>query len=125
GLRGTGAPFLWMPTTGGVERTQERLMFAEIVHQCDRETLLDVISNPVAAGSTVHTNLWCGWIFFTLSPLFLGWSEGLVWNILINHVTYHSIVPCSGHVGPTTPRLPLACAAPSGLAIYRSPGPRL
>ena len=47
---------------GGVERTQRRLIFAEVVERRDARTLLNVISRHVAAGSIVHTDLWRGYV---------------------------------------------------------------
>lgn len=46
---------------GGVEGTNERLMFAEVVDRRDTQTLMDVISRHVAAGSIVHTDMWGGY----------------------------------------------------------------
>jgi len=43
---------------GGVERTSNRLMFAEVVQKRDTKTLMEVISRHVASGSIVHTDLW-------------------------------------------------------------------
>ena len=43
---------------GGVERTNNRLMFAEAVEKKDTDTLMEVISRHVACGSIVHTDLW-------------------------------------------------------------------
>jgi transposase-like protein len=57
--RGHRVEGVWV--IGGVERTGNRLMFAEVVEQRDAATLLDVISRHVAAGSIVHTDLWRGY----------------------------------------------------------------
>src|SRR5215813_11075282 len=57
--RGHRVEGVWV--IGGVERTANRLMFAEVVEQRDAVTLLDVISRHVAAGSIVHTDLWRGY----------------------------------------------------------------
>ncbi len=46
---------------GGVERTQERLLFAEVIQRRDANTLMDVLSRHIAAGSIVHTDLWRGY----------------------------------------------------------------
>jgi len=46
---------------GGVERTNERLMFAEVVERRDASTLIEVISRHIAPGSIVHTDLWRGY----------------------------------------------------------------
>jgi transposase-like protein len=46
---------------GGVERTQERLLFAEVVQRRDANTLMEVLSRHIAAGSIVHTDLWRGY----------------------------------------------------------------
>ena len=54
--RGHRVEGVWV--IGGVERSDNRLMFAEVVEQRDAATLLDVISRHVAAGSIVHTDLW-------------------------------------------------------------------
>jgi ISXO2-like transposase domain len=43
---------------GGVERTSNRLMFAQVVQKRDAKTLMEVISRHVASGSIVHTDLW-------------------------------------------------------------------
>jgi transposase-like protein len=57
--RGHRVEGIWV--IGGVERTDNRLMFAEVVEQRDAATLLDVISRHVAAGSIVNTDLWRGY----------------------------------------------------------------
>ncbi|CEF61510.1 Transposase, ISXO2-like domain-containing protein [Strongyloides ratti] len=46
---------------GGVERTEERRVFAVPVEKRDSETLLDVIKKHVAPGSIIHTDLWRGY----------------------------------------------------------------
>jgi len=50
---------------GGVERTAERRIFAEVIERRDERTLLEVISRHVAAGSIVHTDLWRGYTNLT------------------------------------------------------------
>ena len=57
--RGHRVEGVWV--IGGVERTDQRLMFAEVVERRDEETLLEVISRHVAPGSIVHTDLWRGY----------------------------------------------------------------
>ena len=42
----------------GVERTDARLVFAEVVSDRSAETIHDVLSRHIAAGSIIHTNLW-------------------------------------------------------------------
>lgn len=43
---------------GGVERTPERRVFAEVVENRDANTLLEVVRRRVAPGSIVHSDLW-------------------------------------------------------------------
>jgi hypothetical protein len=43
---------------GGVKRTNERLMFAEVVDRRNTQTLIDVILRHVVEGSIVHTDMW-------------------------------------------------------------------
>jgi transposase-like protein len=57
--RGHRVEGVWV--IGGVERTENRQMFAVVVERRDAATLLDVISRHVAAGSIVHTDLWRGY----------------------------------------------------------------
>jgi transposase-like protein len=57
--RGHRVEGVWV--VGGVERTPERRMFAQVVDKRDSATLLQVISNHVAAGSIIHTDLWGGY----------------------------------------------------------------
>jgi hypothetical protein len=57
--RGHHVEGVWV--IGGVERTNERLMFAEVVDRRDAQTLIDVISRHVAEGSIVHTDMWGGY----------------------------------------------------------------
>ena len=45
----------------GVERTNERLVIAEVVEHRDAATLIEVISRHSAPGSIVHTDLWRGY----------------------------------------------------------------
>jgi len=46
---------------GGVERTEERKMFAVTVEKRDANTLLDVIGRYVLPGSIVYTDCWKGY----------------------------------------------------------------
>lgn len=46
---------------GGVERTQERKMFAEVVADRSAETLKEVIMRHVKPGSIIFTDLWKGY----------------------------------------------------------------
>lgn len=46
---------------GGVERTAEWRMFGTVVETRDADTLLEVISQHVATGTIVHTDLWRGY----------------------------------------------------------------
>jgi ISXO2-like transposase domain len=57
--RGHHVEGVWV--VGGVERTNQRLMFAEVVERRDAQTLIDVISRHVANGSIVHTDMWGGY----------------------------------------------------------------
>jgi ISXO2-like transposase domain len=57
--RGHPVEGVWV--IGGVERTEERLMFAEVVDRRDTQTLMNVISRHVAEGSIVHTDMWRGY----------------------------------------------------------------
>src|SRR5215813_4509619 len=57
--RGHHVEGVWV--VGGVERTNQRLMFAEVVERRDAQTLIDVISRHVADGSIVHTDMWGGY----------------------------------------------------------------
>jgi ISXO2-like transposase domain len=57
--RGHHVEGVWV--VGGVERTNERLMFAEVVERRDTQTLIDVISRHVVEGSIVHTDMWGGY----------------------------------------------------------------
>ena len=43
---------------GGVERTVERRVFAEVVEKRDAATLVDVVRRRVAPGSIVYSDLW-------------------------------------------------------------------
>jgi transposase-like protein len=43
---------------GGVERTPERRVFAEVVERRDAPTLIDVVRRRVAPGSIIHSDLW-------------------------------------------------------------------
>ena len=54
--RGHSVEGAWV--IGGVERTPERRIFAEVVEKRDAETLLEVIKRRVAPGSTIHTDMW-------------------------------------------------------------------
>ncbi|CEF61530.1 Transposase, ISXO2-like domain-containing protein [Strongyloides ratti] len=56
---GTCVDKVWV--VGGVERTEERRVFAVPVEKRDSETLLDVIKKHVAPGSIIHTDLWRGY----------------------------------------------------------------
>jgi transposase-like protein len=47
---------------GGVERTPSRKVFIEVVQNRSAETLLEVIQRCVLPGSTVHTDLWRGYM---------------------------------------------------------------
>lgn len=57
--RGHSVEGVWV--LGGVERTQERLMFTEVVHDRSARTLLDVLSRHICDGSIVYTDLWRGY----------------------------------------------------------------
>jgi transposase-like protein len=57
--RGHHVEGVWV--IGGVERTNERLIFAEVVDRRDAQTLIDVISRHVAEGSIVYTDMWRGY----------------------------------------------------------------
>jgi transposase-like protein len=57
--RGHRVEGVWV--IGGVERTAQKLMFAEVVERRDSATLTEVISRHVAAGSIIHTDLWRGY----------------------------------------------------------------
>jgi len=57
--RGHNVEGVWV--IGDVERTEQRLMFAEVVERRDAHTLLEVISHHVADGSIVHTDMWGGY----------------------------------------------------------------
>ena len=46
---------------GGVERTDDKLVFAEIVENRSSDTIRDVISRHVAMGSIIHTDCWRGY----------------------------------------------------------------
>ena len=43
---------------GGVERTPEHRVFAEVVERRDAATLLEVVRRRIAPGSIVHSDLW-------------------------------------------------------------------
>jgi hypothetical protein len=57
--RGHHVEGVWV--IGRVERTNEKLMFAEVVDRRDAQTLIDVISRHVEEGSIVHTDMWRGY----------------------------------------------------------------
>jgi hypothetical protein len=57
--RGHRVEEVWV--IGGVERTDQRLMFAKVVKRRDEETLLEAILRHVAPGSIVHADLWRGY----------------------------------------------------------------
>jgi hypothetical protein len=57
--RGHHVEGVWV--IGGVERTNERLMFSEVVDRRDTQTLIDVISRHMAEGSIVYTDMWRGY----------------------------------------------------------------
>lgn len=57
--RGHRVEGVWV--IGGVERSAQRLMFAEVVERRDAVTLMEVISRHVASGSIVYTDLWRGY----------------------------------------------------------------
>lgn len=46
---------------GGVERTPEKLVFAEVVHNRNADTIADVLSRHVARGSVIYTDCWRGY----------------------------------------------------------------
>jgi hypothetical protein len=46
---------------GGVERTSEKLVFAEVVQNRNAETIIDVLSRHVARGSVIYTDCWRGY----------------------------------------------------------------
>lgn len=57
--RGHRVEGVWV--IGGVERTDRRGIFTEVVSDRSAETLLDVISRHVIPGSIVYTDLWKGY----------------------------------------------------------------
>lgn len=57
--RGHAVDGAWV--IGGVERTEERLVFAATVEDRSASTLLDVISQHVRSGSIVYTDMWRGY----------------------------------------------------------------
>lgn len=57
--RGHRVDGVWV--VGGVERTEERRVFAETVSDRSAETLLDVIRRHVRPGSIIITDLWRGY----------------------------------------------------------------
>ncbi|CEF67761.1 Transposase, ISXO2-like domain-containing protein [Strongyloides ratti] len=57
--RGHPVDGVWV--VGGVEKTEERRVFAVPVEKRDSETLLDVIKKHVKPGSIIHTDLWRGY----------------------------------------------------------------
>lgn len=46
---------------GGVERTTDRKLFAELVENRSSETLKDIIQRNVMQGSIIHTDMWRGY----------------------------------------------------------------
>jgi transposase-like protein len=58
--RGCVIQGVWI--VGGIERTNEKRCFLEVVEDRTAETLHDLISRHVAPGSIVHTDLWRGYI---------------------------------------------------------------
>ena len=46
---------------GGIERTQERKFFVEVVERRDSETIVDVLSRHILPGSILHTDCWRGY----------------------------------------------------------------
>lgn len=58
--RGHRVEGVWV--VGGVERTEKRAMFVEVVSDRTAETLLDIIMRRVHPGSVVHTDLWKGYL---------------------------------------------------------------
>jgi hypothetical protein len=61
--RGHPVDGVWV--IGGVERTENRKLFVEVVFDCSATTLLEVIGRHVLAGSIVHTDLWRGYAGLT------------------------------------------------------------
>ncbi|CEF63951.1 Transposase, ISXO2-like domain-containing protein [Strongyloides ratti] len=57
--KGHSVDGVWV--VGGVEKTEERRVFAVPVEKRDSETLLDVIKKHVKPGSIIHTDLWRGY----------------------------------------------------------------
>ena len=57
--RGHRVEGVWV--IGGVERSDERKMFAKVINNRSARTLLDVISSHVLPGSIVYTDLWKGY----------------------------------------------------------------
>ena len=56
-----GHPVKGCWVVGGVERTEARGLFVEVVAERSRETLLEVIARHVRPGSIVLTDLWRGY----------------------------------------------------------------
>ena len=57
--RGHRVQGVWI--VGGVEKTPERRVFLAVVQNRNRETLVDLLSRHVSAGSIVRTDLWKGY----------------------------------------------------------------
>jgi hypothetical protein len=57
--RGHRVDGVWV--IGGVERTDDRRLFVEVVEDRSAKTLLDVITRHVKSGSIIHTDLWKGY----------------------------------------------------------------
>ena len=58
--RGSHREGAWV--IGGIEQTNEIKFFMEVVDKRDAETIVDVLSRHIAAGSIVHTDCWRGYI---------------------------------------------------------------
>ena len=73
---------------GGVERTEDRRIFVEVVSDRSAMTLLEVIRRHVRPGSIVYTDLWRG---------YSGLSEALdVQHMTVNH-SLHFVSPDGIH----------------------------
>ena len=46
---------------GGVERTDQRRVFLQVIERRDADTILDVIQRHVAPGFIIHTDMWRGY----------------------------------------------------------------
>lgn len=75
--RGSHREGAWV--IGGIEQTEERKFFVEVVDRRDSETIVDVLGRHILPGSVVHTDCWRGY-------------SGIVEAIDVSHETVnHSV----------------------------------